>query len=226
MYKAILLSYNIDEATPIYPGTSPLAIRKAKEINSGDPCNTFSITLSNHSGTHIDMPKHFFDFGKSVKDYPVHKLTCKHPVIIDCPKRPGEIIEAKDLAGLSAEKNMDVLLVRTGFYKYRSSDVAVYCNNNPSLSPEAALWIRQNLLNLKIFGIDSISISSKARKGIGAESHRILLADEGYKGDPVLILEDLYLPDELKAINELMTFPVFSADIDSSPCTVIGIIHD
>lgn len=150
MHKVISLSYGIDESTPVYPGTPPLRIRKDKDIKNGDSCNTFSITLSNHFGTHIDMPRHFMDSGKNLKDYQAHNLTCKNPAIVDCPKRPGDIIEAKDLAGLPAEKDTDALLIRTGFYKYRSSDPWTYCNNNPLLSPEAARWIRRNLLNTSV----------------------------------------------------------------------------
>lgn len=226
MCKFVQLSYGIDEEVPLYPGTSPLEIRKIKEIDKGDSCNTFSITLSNHSGTHIDTPMHFWKSGRGVKEYPAHKLACKNPLIIDCPKRPGEIIEVKDLTRLAAERESDALLIRTGFYKYRSSDAGTYCNSNPSLSPEAADWIRQNLQNLKILGIDSISISSSSHRETGARAHKILLTDHGYGGDPVLILEDLYLPGELKRLSELLVFPIFAADIDSSPCTVIGVIHD
>ncbi len=226
MHRVIRLSYGIEEEMPLYPGIPALKVRQVKGIDKGDSCNTFSITFSNHSGTHIDAPRHFFNSGKSAKDYLADKLVCKNPIVIDCPKRPGEIIEAKDLAGLPAGKDADALLIRTGFYKYRSSDAVAYCNNNPSLSPEAARWIRQNLLNLKIFGIDSISISSKARGAMGAESHKVLLTDEGYEGGPVLILEDLYLPADLSKLDELLVFPVFNADIDSSPCVVVGVTHD
>ncbi len=211
---------------PLYPGVAPLEIRKLREIDKGDSCNTFSLTLSNHGGTHIDMPRHILNSGKSAKDYPADKLVCKNPVIIDCPKRPGEIVEVGDLTGLAADKESDALLIRTGFYKYRTSDIKRYCNENPPLSPGAAEWIRQNLLNLNIVGIDSISISSKAHKGLGAEAHRILLASQGYGGDPLLILEDLYLPEELRTLDELFIFPVFNADIDSSPCVVIGVASD
>ncbi|MDD5136123.1 MAG: cyclase family protein, partial [Candidatus Omnitrophica bacterium] len=157
--------------------------------------------------------------------YPANKLACKDPVIIDCPKRPGGIIGLEDMTALKKEKKADAVLIRTGFYKYRSSDVGIYCEENPCLSPAAADWLRKNLRNLKIFGIDSISISSRAHRGVGAESHKILLTDRRYDGGPVLILEDLYLPAGLKTLDELLIFPLFSADIDSSPCTVIGVIH-
>ncbi|MDD5436315.1 MAG: cyclase family protein, partial [Candidatus Omnitrophica bacterium] len=159
MNKFMQLSYGIDEGSPLYPGTPPLKVGKVKEIRKGDPCNTFLVTLSNHLGTHIDMPNHFSDSGKGAKYYPANKLACKDPVIIDCPKRPGGIIGLEDMTALKKEKKADAVLIRTGFYKYRSSDVGIYCEENPCLSPAAADWLRKNLRNLKIFGIDSISIS-------------------------------------------------------------------
>jgi len=32
--------------------------------------NTLDISICNHAGTHIDVPKHFFNSGKSLSDYP------------------------------------------------------------------------------------------------------------------------------------------------------------
>lgn len=61
---------------------------------------------------------------------------------------------------------------------------------------------------------------------MGRESHKILLADGGHGKGPVLILEDIYLPSDLSKLDELLVFPVFNADIDSSPCLAIGVIHD
>lgn len=171
------------------------------------------------------MPKHFFSSGTGIKDCPEHRLNCKNPSLIDCPKRAGEMIEPRDLESSIRDMHTEALLIRTGFYRHRSADIEAYCNNNPFFSPNAARWIRENLLNLNMIGIDIISISSKAHKSMGIEAHKILLTDQDFKGAPVYILEDLYLPAEFKKIDELFVFPIFSADIDSSPCSVIGVIY-
>ena len=44
--------------------------------------------------------------------------------------------------------------------------------------------------------------------------------------DAVLIIEDLYFPSGLGSIDELMVVPIFMEEVDSSPCTVIGVIND
>jgi kynurenine formamidase len=135
------------------------------------------------------------------------------------------MIDVRDLELSAVDRRADALLIRTGFYRLRHSDTPVYCGSNPFISSDAAGWIRKNLVNLNMIGVDAISISSKAHRSMGAESHKILLGDKGYGSDPVMIIEDLNISDDIKKIDELLVFPLFSAGIDSSPCTVIGVIY-
>ncbi|OGX34846.1 MAG: hypothetical protein A3I43_03490 [Omnitrophica WOR_2 bacterium RIFCSPLOWO2_02_FULL_50_19] len=226
MSRFVQLSYRIDERSPLYPGTPALEIRNVKEIDKGDSCNTFSMTLSNHSGTHIDAPRHFLNSGKPISEYLPDELIYNRPCLIDCPKGKDELIGVKDLQSLSGKDDFDALLIRTGFCKYRNSNAEIYGYHNPCLTPEAAKWIRENYPKIRLIGIDTISISSYAHKGLGPLTHKILLGQEGFDGPPILILEDMNLPDSIKKVDELIIVPVFSGRIDSSPCTALGVIHD
>ena len=224
MKRYIKLSYNISGDTPLYHGTPPVVIEKVKEISKGNSCNTYLITLLNHVGTHVDTPKHFFNLGRAISEYSIEELVFQKPLIVDCPKKINEVIEIDDIASLMSSTDADILLIRTGFYKYRKKDI--YCYKNPYLSPRAAEYLRENFSTLKAIGIDCISISSYGKRDMGKKAHKILLKKDGFKGCPVLIIEDLYLPYEIKKLDELIVSPVFIKGIDSAPCTVIGIIQD
>ena len=211
---------------PLYPKTEPVDIKKVRDMKRGDSCNKSLVVLSNHAGTHIEAPAHFWDSGKNISDYSIEDLVFKDPVIVDCPKGAGEIIGIDDLKGISAKKPADALLLRTGFFKFRDKDSKSYCYENPSLSTEAARWIREELPCLRAVGIDAISISCVERRDMGREAHRILLGSDGFRGKPVLIIEDLDLSGAPEGLDELIVSPLFIEGVDSAPCTVIGVAHD
>ncbi len=234
MKRYIKLSYNIGVDTPLYPETPPVIIEKVKEISKGNSCNTSLITLSNHAGTHIDAPRHFYDSGRAINEYSLEELVFKKPLLINCPKEINEVIKIGDLTGLMNSNDADILLIRTGFHKYRISQSSAltpqslynYCYKNPYLSPDTAEWIRNNLPDVKAIGIDCISISSFEKRKCGRETHKILLKEDGFKGPPILIVEDLYIPYEIHKLDEVIVSPIYIESVDSSPCTVIGIIKD
>jgi len=226
MKRYVRLSYDIGENTPLYPGINPVAIRKVKEISKGDSCNTFLITFSNHTGTHIDAPGHFWNSGRTISEYSLEELVFKNPFLVDCPKGIDEVIEINDFDSLRGCRDTDLILIRTGFHKYRSEDVYTYCYKNPCFLPETAVWIRNNFPNMRAIGIDCISIASHSHRELGRETHKILLKEDGFRSSSFLILEDLRLSYEIKKIDELIVSPVFIEGIDSTPCTVIGVIND
>jgi kynurenine formamidase len=224
--RYIKLSYNIGVDTPLYPETPPVVIEKVKEISKGNSCNTFLITLSNHLGTHIDTPGHFFNSGRTISEYSIEELVFQKPLIVDCPKGINEVIEIDDIASSMNSNDSDILLIRTGFYKYRKDDIHTYCYKNPYLSLHAAEYLRKTFSTLKAIGIDCISIASYEKREIGREVHKTLLNSDEFKGSPIPIIEDLYLPHEIKELDELIISPIFIEGVDSAPCTVIGIIQD
>jgi len=43
-------------------------------IENGDIANSSYIKMSHHTATHIDFPKHFFNEGKTLEDFPIEKF--------------------------------------------------------------------------------------------------------------------------------------------------------
>ncbi len=224
MKQYLRLSYDIKENTPLYPKTNPIVVRKIKDRDKGDSCNTYYIKLSNHTGTHIDAPRHFFSSGRAINDYSLEELVFHKPLLVDCPQEATAIIGIEDLRPLIQTDDFDMLLIRTGFFKYRNRPEE-YCYRNPCISPETARWLRNMYPKMKVIGIDCISIASYIHRDLGNKTHKIFLKD-GLKRTPVLILEDMHIPDRIKRIDEIIISPIFMEAIDSAPCTVIGILHD
>lgn len=216
MKRLVRLSYSINASTPLYPGTEPLVIKGARSIRKGDSCNTSVVSMSNHTGTHMDFPNHFIASGKKITDYPIEKLVFKAPLILDCPKTEDEPIRASDLKG-RIKKTTDLLLIRTGFFRLRGK--GIYINRNPYILSETAKWLR-TYPHLRAIGIDCISVASPMHRKEGRETHKILLRGK----NPILIIEDIDLSHNLRGLKEVISVPLYIEGIDSSPCTLIGVI--
>jgi len=201
-----------------------LRIMPQKSIKKGDSCNTAIITLLNHSGTHIDAPKHFWHSGKSLSEFSQRALHFKSPVVAVLNKKQGEVIEINDLKKAIKKLRFDILILRTGFQRYRNSKKSLYCFKNPCLSPDAAAWLRKTYPSMHAVATDCISIASYAHRELGRETHRILLHE--HNGKSILIIEDMFLPADADKIKEILVSPWRIHGIDSAPCNVIGIYND
>ncbi|MFC1509552.1 cyclase family protein [Candidatus Omnitrophota bacterium] len=216
-----LLSYELSPDTYEYGGKKSLTIKQKRAISRGDTCNTFILNLPNHIGTHIDCPNHFFASGKKLSQYKIKDFIFSKPAILNCPKQENGLITLDDIRGnLKKLKKKDILLLRTGFYKYRSS--IQYAIKNPGIDPEVARFIRKNLPNIRCIGVDSISVSSYGNRKIGRETHRIFLQKHSFKGQPVCIIEDMDLSGYLMDLKKVFVVPLFIKGADSAPCTIFA----
>ena len=83
------ISYNLDRQSPLYPGTPPVTIEPFRSIDRGDSANNSIITLSSHTGTHIDLPRHFCSSGKTVVEILEGENAVEPAYCYDIPKKPG-----------------------------------------------------------------------------------------------------------------------------------------
>ena len=209
-----MLSYPLSSSTPVYGKLKKVEITYDKAIARGDSCNIASIALCNHGGTHIDAPKHFDDRGRSLYEYGIEELIFIAPYLLDCPKGQDEMVLPEELTGI--DKKCDILLIRTGFHRFREQEI--YRLHNPGISPQAAEYLCANYPNLRAIGIDSLSISAFQRREEGRLAHQVLLT----RDRPVLLIEDLKLTDDVKGLKRVFAVPLFVEGIDSLACTVIG----
>jgi len=220
----ILLSYLLGKDTPIFGKNPPNVFEKIESIDKGDNCNSTLMTIFNHTGTHIDGPYHFDRKGKKIADYNIEDFIFTRPRLIEVPKGEDEAIGIQDMElNESAIQSCDLLFIKTGFHRRRKEKS--YVDNNPWIDNEAAAFLREHN-NLKAIGIDVISISSHTHLKIGEETHRILLSRDFHTSEPKLIIEDMNLGFELKAMNQVFVIPLFIKEADSSPCTIFAEIED
>jgi arylformamidase len=186
------ISYTITSQSPLYPGTPPVSCQEIKSIQKGDSANTSLLSMSTHTGTHIDVPRHFCPEGKSVRDLVGEMLDLAPVYCIDVEVRPNDHVGVPDIRPFIGQlRGAAGLLIRTGMYRVRASDPAMYCTSHPWIHPDVPRFLREECPDLRLFGTDTISVSSPSHRTEGRECHRAFLCNE----NPILLLEDLDLSD-------------------------------
>lgn len=217
------LSHFLGNDVPAYGNIkSSLNIIAVKSILKGDPANVYQLTMENHWGTHIDAPAHFFVNASSVVDYPPDYWIFKKPRIVDISLEDGDLIDVDMLQRYRIDPDADLLLIRTGFQRWRGKER--YSLNNPGIKSDAGIWLRKSCPSMRAIGFDFISISSYANREEGRKAHKVFL-NPGGEGKPILIIEDMNLQVDLKNLKEVWVFPLLIKGIDSAPCTVIGVFE-
>jgi arylformamidase len=217
----IRISYTIRTDAPTSSDdVKPMVIHPLQRIAAGDLSNLSRIEITNHSGTHIDAPNHFNATGRRLVNFPIEDFIFTRPVVIDVPKTDNELITPSDLSRYEERlAACDLLLIRTGFSQYRSTDPERYRWNTPGVSPEAAQYLMDRLQNLRALGLDFISLEWTKDLPHNYRAHQILLGDNEH---PMMIIEDMNLDFGDLIPRRVYAFPLFFDELDSSPCTVVG----
>jgi kynurenine formamidase len=218
MEKVVWLSHPLSVDTPAYGGGEGIRVEKMTEISSGDGANTARYLLPNHLGTHVDAPRHFFDNGITLTDYPPEYWVFDYPTLVNVQVKDGYLISQHDVKAALTNKT-DLLLVRTGFEAYR--DTSRYWQHNPGLSPELCSWLRIQYPQIRAIGMDLISVTSRHHRQKGREAHRALL-DPAESGTPMLPVEDMMLGHLDLPLKRVVISPLQLDHADGGPCTVLG----
>lgn len=219
MSKLVLMSKMISPYNTIFPGNPKNVLFNYSRIPLGDVSNNYVALIHSHNGTHLDVPFHFFEDGKKLTDYSIRELTFTRVKIVQVEAVQYDYLNPIDLHLTLLEKETEALIIKVH-----------YCSNigkseektakNVGLSAEAAQFIR-NKTKLKLIGTDSISISHPENPKEGVQAHRILLSSN-VKSEPVLILEDMEIPIDIKEVERLFICPLWGLFPDGGPCSVIA----
>jgi arylformamidase len=219
------LSYPLSHQSPVHKGLLKPSIKPNRQTSEGEIYNSYLIHVENHSGTHIDAPAHFLPNGKKIADYPPEELIFTSPLILECPKGDNEFITIENIMKVDLD-GVDCLFFRTGFGKYRKLDTELYLTQNPGVSPELVMFIRENHPSIRCLGTDTISISSYQKADLGIKAH--LNAFQDGIGEPLILVEDLNLQvlEDLELVVQVLVIPWQIVGVDSAPCTVLALLND
>lgn len=219
-----ILSYPLGPDTPTFLDNPPVIFTQVSSLNEGGVANWFEFRTINHNGTHLDAPFHYWNDGPRVSDFTIEDFIFSYPLLIDLPKREGELITADDLRHhLSAFAQADALVIRTGFGAVRKHDPARYGLMAPGFHPSAADVLLDPTSQLRAILMDIPSASSPLHLDIGHQFHREVLGATG-RGRYLFLVEDCWIPSDLhqEELARLFVIPLFLSGLDAAPCTIIA----
>lgn len=204
------LSHFIDSNTPCYGGKKNVVkITESSSISKGDTSNSKNVSISNHIGTHIDFPKHFDNNGKTLSDYESNFWIFNKIGFIESD------IENFLSKINQLENDIEILILKTNFGIYRGTDK--YWASQPVIPGYYAKILRDKFKNLRVFGFDLISLTSKLDRDEGKRAHQSFLLEQN-----ILIIEDMNLLNLKTCPQNLIVSPLLISDIDGVQCTVIA----
>ncbi len=160
----------------VYPGDPEVRLERISDLEHGDPYTLSRLTLSLHSGTHLDAPSHFIPNGATSEVFGVSSCFLK-AFVVDWRENDETVTERLDRLDVSPG---DAVLFRLPEgIRNRPEDVSVVS----PVTPAVARWCVEK--ELQLVGIDALSIEDGADGAFPV--HRELL------GNGVLILEGLWL---------------------------------
>ncbi len=209
----------IDLTITLYDGIRGLET-EPKTTYAEIGCNTTTLHLYSHAGTHMDAPLHFVDGGDTIDNVDLDVCIGPAEVIDLTHKEPNSQLFIEDLephAGRIAPGAR--LLLRTDWSKH--AEMEDYRTYMPRISPELARWFVER--RVVLIGIETPSVAS-LRPDMGAELtevHQILL-----KGG-VVIVESLANLDQLQRDRvHLTVMPLKIRGCDGSPVRAVAIEED
>ncbi|MGC9435111.1 MAG: cyclase family protein [Methanomicrobiales archaeon] len=181
--------------TPVYPGdATPVFTEEHGQYR------ITHLSMSSHSGTHIDAPRHYLDDGQSIDQVPLG-LLCGPAQVIDCRGVDGPI----EPADLGIGEGIFRVLLRT-----RCSEETVFGPAYPYITLDAADHLVDR--GVRVVGVDTPSVEVFGGDGT---VHRHLLSGG------VIPLEFLDLGGIDAGTYWMAALPLRLAGRDGAPARVI-----
>lgn len=219
--EAVDLSYTMEENMPSWPTHARYGSVVYESYDFGAAALHSRVTFSEHSGTHIDAPRHFIRNGTSVDRLPAttvmgRGVTIGATFVKPCGLLTLDAIKAFEKANGPIEPG-DIVMIRFGWdKKYRlQPDSKDFLENWPGLSAEGAEYF----LSKKVAAVGCDALSLDAFDAADSVCHKILL------GHSVPILENIRNLSKLPAFSYVIGLPLKFLNGSGSPIRLVAFIE-
>lgn len=189
------------QGTAVWPGDTPYALTQVLERGQGEAVNLTTLTMSAHTGSHVDAPLHFVDDGASIDRLALTPYWGPAQVV-SVTKSSGPLFPA-DFA------DVDLALAPRVLVRSAAGDLdqRLFPGAYVYPSPELAAHLADK--GIILFGSDAPSMDHQHSKSLDGHN---ALARYG-----IAILEWLDLRPAPDGLYELVALPLRIAGGDGSP---------
>ncbi|GIO06467.1 kynurenine formamidase [Brevibacillus reuszeri] len=197
------ISRPLKRGMPTWPGDTPFQYEVSWPKSDSGSVNVGKLTMSIHTGTHVDAPFHFDDEGRKITDLDLN-LYVGQAKLVDVAGRTS--IGADDLANIDLA-GITRLLLRTSSW----SDPVQFPESICYLRPDLAPFLAEK--GIRLIGVDVPSVDPLDSKELPAH--------HGLHQNDIHILEGLWLEDVEPGIYELIALPLQIEEADGSPVRAV-----
>lgn len=197
------ISRPLKRGMPTWPGDTPFQYEVSWPKSDSGSVNVGKLTMSIHTGTHVDAPFHFDDEGRKITDLDLN-LYVGQAKLVDIAGRTS--IGADDLANVDLT-GITRLLLRTSSWSDPDQFPETICYLRPDLAPFLAKQ------GIRLIGVDVPSVDPLDSKELPAH--------HGLHQHDIHILEGLWLENVEPGIYELIALPLQIEEADGSPVRAV-----
>ncbi|MGH9630208.1 MAG: cyclase family protein [Bryobacteraceae bacterium] len=202
----------IDISVPVetgmvhWPGDPAVSVDRMSDMDRGDICNVRSMSMSAHTGTHMDAPLHFLRNGDGIDTMPLDATIGRARVIaIEDPKSIGRVeLERHEI------QPGERILFRTA-NSAGAWGTRCFLKSFVHVDSSGAEYLAGR--HVQTVGVDYLSVG--AYQGDGVETHQILLRAG------IWIIEGLNLSGVDPGEYELCCLPLRIAGGDGAPARAV-----
>ena len=201
-----LLMYHGMRGVEIYPNTS----------YDKEGFNTTKLHLYSHAATHMDAPRHFFNEGDTIENWPLEKCIGPALVVDLSHKAPNSLITTDDVSAYASKIGAGSrLLLRTDWHLH--SEQADYRTHFQRISAELAEWLVAR--GVWLVGVEAPSVASIQNYEELRTVHQILL------GGKIVIVECLANMQDLPEEVFFIAAPLKIKEGDGTPVRAVAIVE-
>lgn len=201
------ISLPISGELTVWPGDPQVVLTQETHLDRGDLYTLTRLTMSAHTGSHVDAPAHFIPGGAGIDELDLD-LLIGEALVVDA--RGQEAITAEVLERLSIAAGTRRVLFRTRNSERWASGAWKFDPGYVAILPDGARWLVEH--GVRLVGIDALSV---APLGDETSTHRVLL-EAG-----VIPVEGLNLHGIEPGVYRLICLPLRMVGSDGAPARVV-----
>ncbi len=210
MFTCYDVTVPITGQMPVWPGDRRVEIEWQARTDRGDPLNLSRLSLSSHTGTHVDAPAHFIHQGLTVDRLPLN-LLIGPAFVAGLAGLEGQAVRPDDLDALSLPPATTRLLLKTTNSRFWEKRESHFQSEYVHLTPDAALWLVEH--GIRLIGLDYLSVEA-----VDTPDHRV---HHTLLGAGVIVVEGLDLSRVPVGPCHLVCLPLKVEEGDGAPARVL-----